>query len=86
MGNPAHRPILGGLTIIGAVLFIGYTIHMAIRVLFGYMNMLDQDALNVPAHTLIKRSMSLTSGNILRIIALILPFVFLTGIVGGGME
>lgn len=78
MGNSVHRPILGGLVVVGTVLFIGYMIYMAIRVLFGYMNMLDADALSVSAHTLIKRSMSLASGNIIRIIALMLPFVFLT--------
>jgi hypothetical protein len=85
-GILTSNAIIGIIAVVGSVLFFGYFVVMAIRVMFAYMTMLEKDVLEVPARELVRRSMRLASGNIPRIIAMFLPFVIVVAFFGASLQ
>jgi hypothetical protein len=84
--NELHAQILAGIGLVGGLVFLIMLLVLTIRVLFGYMYMLDADAESSSAHELVRRSLHLTKGGVLRIIALSIPFFILAAGTQIGIE
>lgn len=68
------------------VTFVAYFTYVAIRVMFSYINLMADDALRTPALELVKRSVRLASGKVLRIVGLVLPYTILVALVSVGIQ
>ncbi|MDD2745273.1 MAG: hypothetical protein PHU93_01930 [Candidatus Gracilibacteria bacterium] len=81
-GLLVSQPIIGGILFVATLIFLFFFIKIAVQVMFSYILMLEKDALTTPARELVQKSIALAKGNVLQIIALLLPFAVLVALGG----
>lgn len=73
-GLLVSQPIIGGILLVATFIFLFFFIKIAVQVMFSYILMIEKNAITTPARELVQKSISLAKGNVLQIIALLLPF------------